>query len=41
MKEFFRGYVVVVWEEININSDKYKVFNKIVVQKCVEIYVKC
>ena len=41
MKELFRGYIVVVWEGTNINSDKYKVLNKIVVQKCMEFYVKC
>ena len=40
MKELFRGYIVVVWKGTNINSDKYKVLNKIVVQKCVEFYVK-
>ena len=40
MKELFRGYVVVVREGTNINSDKCKVLNKIVVQKCVEFYVK-
>ena len=41
MRELFRGYVVVVQEGTNINSNKYRVLNKIVAKKCVEFYVKC
>ena len=41
MKELFRGYVVVVCEGTDINSDKYRVLNKIVAKKCMEFYVKC
>jgi len=41
MKELFRGYVVIMWEGTNENSDKYRVMNKIVVNKCVNFYVQC
>ena len=41
MRELFQGYIVVVWEGTDINIDKYRVLNKIVVKKCVEFYVKC
>ena len=40
MKELFRGYLVVVWQGTNINSDKYRELNKIVVRKYVEFYIK-
>jgi len=41
MKELFRGYIVQVWNGVQLNSVKYHELNRIVVRKCVEYYVKC
>ena len=41
MNELFHRYIVVVQEGMNINSNKYRVLNAIVVRKCVEFYMKC
>ena len=41
MQELFWGFVVIVWEEADLNSKKYSVLNKIVIKKCREFYVKC
>ena len=41
MMELFRGYVVVDWEGANVNDDKFRVLNIIVVKQCVEFYMKC
>ena len=41
IQELFRGYVIVVWEGIELSSKKYSILNEIVAKKCMEFYVKC
>ena len=41
MQELFRGHVAIDWEGTNLNTNKFKKLNKIIVRKCVEFYVKC
>jgi len=40
MKDLFRGYMIIDWEEINIQYKKYRYLNTIITKECVKFYNK-
>ena len=40
-EKLFRGYIMKVQQGANFISNKYYNANKIIVQNCVEFYMKC